>query len=302
MSIDTSARINFSINKTKRPKTFEAIHKWKEQRRNISDKICQSIEELFAREEREARQPIRVSPLLAACPIGNGNGKAVTEEEVEAKPLMAPVIAKHNKTHRNIIADVDALRGKDSNWLQHKIDYLRTTSSGDEGCILCAELLEKTEALIEREKERAEWQKHSDELRKYQEERERELSELNNAKVRLDKERKQLEELEQQMERDEEVEHNMAFGRKMSMIAQGKQAPDFEEEHKRTWDQKWDDYAKERVEPYKIRLEEYKRKRAEFEEKYEMTMMDEEAAAEEVEEYLQEKVQQPSKLNNELLE
>jgi hypothetical protein len=53
MSLDTSARLNFSINKTKYPKVFEAISKWKQNRDVISNKICIAIEKELAEEEQE---------------------------------------------------------------------------------------------------------------------------------------------------------------------------------------------------------------------------------------------------------
>jgi len=48
-----SVRINFSVHKTKYPKVFEALERWKQNRDVISNKICLAIEELVEKEEKQ---------------------------------------------------------------------------------------------------------------------------------------------------------------------------------------------------------------------------------------------------------
>jgi hypothetical protein len=54
MSYDTSARINFTIHKTKHQRVFEALRIWKHKEHAvISDKICEAIEEKFELEQQQ---------------------------------------------------------------------------------------------------------------------------------------------------------------------------------------------------------------------------------------------------------
>jgi len=81
MSYDTTARINFTINKTKHAKVFDALRYWKhEEHANISDKTCKAIEELFDREQKDrlaysSNKP-QVMGSLANCVISNNDNAA----------------------------------------------------------------------------------------------------------------------------------------------------------------------------------------------------------------------------------
>ena len=47
---DGSVHVNFSIDKRKYPKVFDALRKWKQDRAVISNKICLAIEKTFQEE------------------------------------------------------------------------------------------------------------------------------------------------------------------------------------------------------------------------------------------------------------
>jgi len=53
MSLATSARINISVDRAKYPKVFEALSTWKQDRYNISSKVCTAIERLYQEEKKE---------------------------------------------------------------------------------------------------------------------------------------------------------------------------------------------------------------------------------------------------------